>query len=245
MLPLSGVSVLVTRPVHQAAQLVGAIGKAGGRAVSFPVIGIGEVEDDSKLRSLLSRLSGFDIAIFVSANAVEKAMERIASLPPSMRVFAVGRATLSALQACGVNGIAPERQDSEGLLDLLADVSGSRIVIFRGEGGREKLAEELKSRGAAVEYAECYRRMIPEQAQKIASQDFQAVTATSGESVKNLLEMTGNWILKKPIFVPHERIGEMAKKTGFERVFVTRAGDDGLVEGLIGWYQFGEMHGNG
>ncbi len=244
MLPLSGTSILVTRPLHQAGKLVDRIEKAGGEAVLFPAVEIADVEDDARLMELLGRVREYDIAIFVSANAVEKAFGKIGSLPEGLRCAAVGKATFAALEERGIGNVLLPRSgfDSESLLELpeLKSVAGSRIVIFRGEGGRELLADELKRRGAMVDYAECYRRIRPANPPALDEKDVQAVTATSGEIVSNLVAMTENWIYKKPIFVTHERIGKIAKDCGFEHVVVTEGGDDGLVDGLLRWFEFGD-----
>ncbi|MBY0577858.1 MAG: uroporphyrinogen-III synthase [Burkholderiales bacterium] len=248
--PLTDIAVLVTRPARQADNLVEGIERAGGKAVVFPAIEIGDIEDDGTLRSVLGRLDEFDLAIFISPNAVEKALGRIGALPPGLGLAAVGKSSLAALESSGAkNVLVPEgRYDSEGLLELpeLAAVQGKRIVIFRGVGGREALGEELKARGAWVEYAECYRRLVPEARISLDEADLQAVTATSGECVRNLCEMMKDciWIRKKPIFVPHERIGGIARDEGFEKVVVTESGDEGLLLGLFKWFKFGE-HGNG
>ena len=86
--------------------------------------------------------------------------------PRRLQVATVGGASVRALERFGITGVvAPQgRYDSESLLDLpaLAAVNGRRVVIFRGEGGRELLGETLRARGAVVEYAECYRRVRPE-----------------------------------------------------------------------------------
>lgn len=247
---LSGVSVLVTRPVRQARKLKDEIEKRGGHAVLFPVIEIGDIEDDAKLKPVLDRLGGYDFAIFASPNAVEKAMQRIESLPSTLRLAAVGKATLAALEAHGAEQVlVPEaRYDSEGLLELpeLKSVQGMRIVIFRGAGGRELLGEELESRGASVDYAECYRRLQPRPEAVPGEGSVQALTVTSGEGVLNLAAMTrgASWILNTPVFVPHERIGRIAADAGFRHVVVTGSGDEGLLLGLEEWFKFGE-HGDG
>lgn len=245
MLPLSGVSVLVTRPATQARALVEGIEKAGGHAILFPGIEIVDVEDDGILKSVIARISEYDFAIFVSRNAVDKAFERMGALPADLECFAVGKATLAALEAHGARHVrVPEVGfDSEGLLQLpeLQSVGGKRIVIFRGVGGRELLGDELKSRGARVDYAECYRRLKPSVLPCIREDGVQAVTATSGEIVSNLCELAEGWVRNKPIFVTHERIGKVARDSGFGQVVVTEGGDEGLVLGLIKWFEFGEM----
>lgn len=210
----------------------------------FPTVEIADVADDARLTDLLGRMREYDLAVFVSANAVEKAFSRMAALPETVRCAAVGKATLAALEERGVTNVLLPRSgfDSESLLELpeLQSVSGSRIVIFRGEGGRELLADELRRRGAIVDYAECYRRIKPANPPALDEQDVQAVTATSGEIVANLVDMAAGWICRKPIFVTHERIGKIAKECGFERVVVTEGGDDGLVIGLLRWFEFGD-----
>ncbi|HQT26981.1 MAG TPA: uroporphyrinogen-III synthase, partial [Burkholderiales bacterium] len=225
-------------------KLISGITHLGGHAVAFPVIEIADIVDDAGLESIMVHIAEYDLAIFVSANAVEKAMERLVNLP--VRCTAVGRATFAALKAHGAaDVILPEhRFDSEGLLELpeLKSVQGKKIAIFRGEGGRELLGNELKARGARVEYAECYRRVVPDAGFPYGEAEIQALTATSGESVGNLCEMLKDcqWIRKKPIFVTHERIGTIARNAGFRQVIVTEAGDEGLIEGLVKWFEVGE-----
>ena len=74
---------------------------------------------------------------------------------------------------------------------------GKRVVVFRGDGGRELLADELTARGALVEYATCYRRArpgldpAPLLAAWAARRVSHAVTVTSSEGLRNLCEMVG------------------------------------------------------
>ncbi|HEY2629578.1 MAG TPA: uroporphyrinogen-III synthase, partial [Usitatibacter sp.] len=143
---LEGVGVIVTRPRSAGEPLVAALSREGARAWLFPALAIEDVEPDAALRDLLMGIARFDLAIFVSANAVEKglaATRRFASWPGAMRTAAIGEATAEALRNAGVQGSIspPERHDSEGLLALaqLRDVRGQNIIVFRGEGGRERL----------------------------------------------------------------------------------------------------------
>ncbi|MEK7772029.1 MAG: uroporphyrinogen-III synthase, partial [Pseudomonadota bacterium] len=142
--PLMGINVLVTRPAHQSAFLAEGIRAIGGNPVLFPVLEITDVKDLTPLIDLINRLHEFDWAIFVSPNAVNKAMDLISklrSLPPHLKMAAVGKGTADTLKHYGVSEVLiPTGQfDSEALLkqEELQNIAGKRIVIFRGNGGRQ------------------------------------------------------------------------------------------------------------
>src|SRR3954470_3979514 len=77
--PLAGRGVVVTRPAHQAPKLIELLRQAGTHPIPFPVIEIADVDDPAPLTALIARLEDFDRAIFVSPNAVHKAMTLIAA----------------------------------------------------------------------------------------------------------------------------------------------------------------------
>jgi uroporphyrinogen-III synthase len=251
--PLAGKGVVVTRPAHQAEHLASLIRDAGGNAIVFPVIEIQDVEDTAPLLALVDRLDAFDVAIFVSPNAVGKAMSMITTrraLPPGLAVVAVGPASGRELARFGVAGvIVPAgRADSEGLLELrqLRHTQGKRVVIFRGDGGRELLGDTLTARGAAVEYAVCYRRTKPGLApapllNAWARRELHAVTVTSSEGLRNLWEMVGQsgqaLLVGTPLFVPHPRIAHGARERGISTVVVTEPGDEGLMAALVDYFK--------
>jgi len=245
---LAGLGIVITRPAEQAAELAALIRAAGGKPILFPVLEISDVNDLRPLHDLIDRLEQFDVAIFISPSAVNKAMNLIAArraLPTGLRVAAIGRGSVKALARFGVAGvIAPTgRFDSEALLELPAmkSVAGSRVVIFRGDGGRELLGDTLIARGAAIEYAECYRRSKPDVdtgplLKAWARNELHAVVVTSSEGMRNLFDMVGrlgqSWLQKTPVFVPHPRIAEAARGLGLAQVYLTEAGDEGVLEGL-------------
>ncbi|MGH8763010.1 MAG: uroporphyrinogen-III synthase [Nitrosospira sp.] len=258
--PLAGISILVTRPAHQAGDLAARIHAAGGTPILFPVLEILDTKNQRSLLDLLARLNEFDLAIFISPNAVNKTMSLICAKrtwPPKLKVAAVGQGTARELRRFGVDEvIAPTlRFDSEGLLDMdeLQQVDSKRIVIFRGDNGRELLGEELLKRGATLEYAECYRRVKPNTdtaplLSAWASNEMNAITITSSEGLRNLCDMVGEsgqaWLKKTPLFVSHERIARNAKKIGLTQVILTAAGDEGLLQGLLNYFQ-SETRGEG
>jgi len=201
---LAGVGVLVTRPTHQAHELVAAIEAQGGLAIRFPCIEIvpreaAEVLDD------MSQLEDPDIAIFVSSNAVKHGL----AYAGAARIAVVGPATAAAVAAAGRSvDIRPANGfDSEHLLAEaeLQAVAGSTIRIIRGNEGRELIADTLRSRGAEVEYLSVYARRAPEySASELAaleaqwrSGDIDVVTVMSVQSLTNLTSLLPEWCRKQ------------------------------------------------
>jgi uroporphyrinogen-III synthase len=250
--PLAGRSIVVTRPAHQAKTLAALIEKAGGRAILFPVLEILDAEDLQPLLAVTERLEEFDLAIFISPNAVTKAMNLVTArrmLPAGLEIAAIGRGSVKALARFGVTQvIAPMRRfDSEALLALpqFADMAGRRVVIFRGDGGRELLGDTLTARGGRVEYAECYRRRRPNVdcaplLKAWARNELHAIVVTSSEGLRNLFDMIGrlgqSWLRKTPLVVPHARIAQTASGLGLTSVIVTEPEDEGIVAGLCAYF---------
>jgi uroporphyrinogen-III synthase len=248
---LAGRGVVITRPARQAGRLAEFVRAKGGAPLLFPAIEITAITDPRPLAALIARLDEFDLAIFISPNAVEHAfaaIEATRKFPDRLATAAIGRGTVAALERAGRSSIiAPARFDSETLLDLpqLKSVGGSRVVIFRGEGGRELLGDTLRARGACIEYAECYRRAQPalDPAPLLtawAQGKVHAVTVTSSEGLHNFCAMLGTagreWLRQTPLFAPHPRIGEAARDAGIAEVVLTPQGDEGLVQALCAFF---------
>jgi uroporphyrinogen-III synthase len=247
------VSVLVTRPAHQAGRLIELIEQAGGQAVSFPVLEIGDPPDPVALQNIIARLDEFGMAIFISPNAVTRLMERIGScraLPPHLKLACVGQGSARALQQLGCNQlIAPtDRFDSEALLALppLRQVQGMKIVIFRGNGGRELLGDTLRQRGAQVEYAECYRRSRPSSDSapliaRWAQGGIQMISVTSTQGLRNLHEMLGEtgrkYLIDTPIVVISRQTAAACRELGMhkEPLLAEAASDDAIVAAIKTW----------
>ena len=240
---LAGRGVLITRPRVLAAGLAGAVEQAGGRAIVFPAIEIVDLPPPAAL----SRLAEFDLAIFISPTAAARALQARPRWPARLRAAAVGEGTRRELEARGVTGVlAPRGEgDSEALLALpeLAAVAGRRVVIFRGEGGRALLGDALAGRGAQVEYAECYRRVRPraDASALLAGWDgVQAVTVSSEEALRNLLELLGPGGAEKlratALFAGHERVAAAARSLGVRKVLVAGPGDAAMLERLVAYF---------
>ncbi len=248
---LAGRGIVVTRPASQCAALVAQLAAAGARAIVLPTIEILPPADASALEAAIDRLEQFDLAIFISPNAAREALQAITARrpwPAALQAAAIGSGSVRELARHGINNvIAPARFDSEGLLEMpaLQSLAGKRIIIFRGDGGRELLGDSLRARGAAIEYAACYRRALPQTEVTpllAAWRDggIDAVTVTSSEGLHNLCVLIGaagcQHLRQTPLFVPHPRIAAAAREAGCAQVVTTAQGDDGLVAGLVAWF---------
>ena len=248
--PLAGRTIVVTRPQAQAAPLAEAIAAAGGKPLIFPLLEISPATDPQPLIEAVARLDSYSLAVFISPNAVDYALPAIfarGAWPASLKPAAVGLGTAKALAAQGVFGcvVPSERFDSEALLELpemaAESVNGRRIAIFRGDGGRELLADTLRQRGATVDCITCYRRsgpssgVLPLLAAWRAGQ-LDALTVSSSEGLRYLVEQLdaeGRALLQNtPLFVPHARIAENARALGLSNIVLTEAADAGILAGL-------------
>lgn len=252
---LAGRRVVVTRPSAQAAGLAAAIGAQGGTALLYPALEIRDVDDPRALFAILDRLERFDLAVFISPNAVRKGLENLSvrrrdGWPAKLRVAAIGGGSRRELERRGFRDVlAPSAQaDSEALLALpeLEAMEGRRVVIFRGEGGRELLGAALAARGAAVEYAQCYRRVrAPTDCAPLlaawARGEVDAVTVSSGEGLAGFFAMIGepgrHRMRDTPLFVPHERVALEAAALGARNVRVAGSGDAEAVAALVAYFR--------
>ena len=248
--PLAGRTIVVTRPLAQAAPLAEAITAAGGKPLIFPLLEITAAPDPAPLAEALAAIDGYSLAIFISPNAVDYSVPALLAhrpWPAGLKPAAVGQGTARALAELGVGGciVPSERFDSEALLALPAlaakEVAGRRVAIFRGDGGRELLADTLRARGAQVDCVTCYRRSGPSEgvAPLLAAWQagqLDALTVSSSEGLRylvDLLDATGrDYLRTTPVFVPHARIAENATALGLQRVILTGPADAGIIAGL-------------
>jgi uroporphyrinogen-III synthase len=246
---LAGRGIVVTRPREQAGRLAALLEAEGARALVFPALEIADPADPAAALETVERLGQYDFAVFVSPTAVERAFRIVRDWPAGLRAAAVGQGSARELERRGVReAIVPERgADSESLLGLpqLAQVGGKRVVVFRGEGGRELLGETLRSRGARVDYAEVYRRIRPQSdpaplldAWKRSEVD--AVTVTSAAGLRNFAGMLGEpgagALRGTPLFAGHERVAAEARRLGVREVLVAGTSDEEMRARLVAYF---------
>jgi len=245
--PLAGLGIVVTRPARQAGAFAGKLAALGATPIIFPAIVILPPADRAPLDAIHARLADYELAIFVSANAVEYGIPEPGRWPAKIQSFAPGPGTAAALAEAGVADVAIPATtfDSEGLLALpsLAKVEGRRVALFRGDGGRDLIANTLRARGARVDEVACYRRAVPAGGSAglidaLREGRAHALTVTSSEGLGNLWAVAGDegrrLLATLPMFVPHRRIAARARALGIVAT-ATDAGDAGLIAGLLEW----------
>jgi uroporphyrinogen-III synthase len=241
--------VLVTRPAAQAIDWTHRLAAQGIDAVALPLIGIEPAADTPLLQASWQSIAQQRLLVFVSPNAVEHFFaQRPASAVWPVGTFAAspGPGTTRALIALGVpvaQVIKPAADavqfDSEALWATLGthDWHGARVLIVRGDGGRDWLAEMLRRRGALVTNVAAYRRVPPRfDATESEALGFalQAPSShlwffSSSEAIDNLMQLaTAGWHCASAM-ATHPKIAERARRLGFARVAEARPAFDDVV----------------
>ena len=241
--PLQSMGIAIARPIEQAKKLAALIEQAGGTPILFPLIEITPLKDYSQFEAIISEIETYDWAIFISSNAVQNAMPRLVKkgISEKLKFAAIGPVTASELQGFGIeNVLTPkDRFDSESLLALpeMQAVSGKKILIVRGVGGRDVLAETLKTRGAQVTFSECYQRTNPQTncdvlAQLYAEKKLHGIVITSSEAMRHLLDLAGDadWLKQVTLFVNHARIAEIPLQIDLKVLVANAPGDEAMLK---------------
>ncbi len=249
---LTGQLIVNTRPRHQQQGLTDLLTKAGATVLVCPAIEIVAVAEQAMHRQLDQRLGDYRIVIFVSANAVEYAFRHLDadSFPRHVGIAAIGEGTARVLHR-----YLPDRQsqvirgstsNSEGLLDAdaLQSVTGAKILIFRGQAGRNLLGDELSRRGATVDYCEVYRRRAPQSLCTELLQEQQHADLflfTSNEGMVNFVGLLPDSIkpsvLDTPWLLISERMRESALQLGHnaEIIIAADASERGILRSVCEW----------
>lgn len=241
--------VLVTRPAAQAGAWVELLRERGIAAEALPLIEIAPPADASVLRSAWAELATCRLVVFVSANAVLHFFAaRPAGLawPEGSDAGAPGSGTAEALLDAGVPAaaiVAPAADaaqfDSESLWTRLhgRDWRDARVLLVRGDGGRDWLAERLVEAGARVDTVSAYRRLAPEfdgaarDRLDDAIADGDAVWLfSSSEAIANLEQLAGadRWRSARAV-ATHPRIAARARRLGFRVVAEAAPGLDAVI----------------
>ena len=245
---LLGRRILVCRPRPKADETCAALREAGADARPLPMIEIQPRDLDGRDRSTLQELDQYHAVIAVSPNAAQILLDHLdhwwPQWPIGIEWWGPGPGTARVFEEAGLQAHCPsEGHDSEALLNEnsfdSAAITGKRILIAKGEGGRETLVEGLQDRGARVDTLTLYARRTPEwplETVETTFQDFNpdTILALSGETLKNLLDLVQNTGAKPAectLVVPVERVAAQARNAGFSDVRVpTTLSSAGLIQ---------------
>ena len=224
--------VLLTRPAEESAALAAALSEAGILSSSLPLLDIEPLPVTPEQQAIFGDLGRYCAVIVVSKPAARLAVQQLDQAWPQLSWFSVGAATAQVLADHGLCVHYPQTgDDSEALLQLPAlreaiARPGARVLILRGEGGRELLAERLREQGASVDYLELYRRFLPTYdtgvlTRRIQLERLNGLVVSSGQGFLHLQALAGpDWpqVAQLPLFVPSPRVYEMARAAGAEKV---------------------------
>jgi len=248
---MNGLRVLNTRPAHQSQHLTEKLIAWGAQAISFPTIEIKTSDACQNKHNIHNTISEYDIALFVSQNAVQHAFKVIDAkhLPAVLKIGVIGKGSLESLSRFGIkaNDMPNKTYNSEGLLssELLNNVNEKNIIIFRGQAGRNLLGDTLQERGAKVTYCEVYQRRIPDINLDDYAQAFKhklnIALFTSSEGLLNAFKMLKPIDADKLLQTPWLLISERMKKTAYDLghnsdiIIAQQASDDGIMSTLKQW----------
>lgn len=244
-------TIVVTRPVAQAGKLIKKLEKLGANVVHFPVIAISPLKNQQQLLAQAKSLGNYDIAIFISRNAATfgtALIKKAGGWPRETQIVAIGDGTAQQLNELGLSAdVVPSgTANSESLLSssMMNSVEDKRILIFRGIGGREKLANSLRKRGAIVDYLECYERKRPNNDPNILTRLWDrdimhGIILTSNEGLKNLYQMIKKDDLDRlnttPLYVISSTMVDLCGKLGYKLtpILMPSASDDDVIQSVM------------
>jgi len=223
--------LVITRFSPKAELLAEELNKINCFTIAQPLLKVEALEDQFVTESFINGY--YDIVIAVSGNAVEYTNRLLKREWPEAVYIAVGVSTQTSLNDIIDNtAIVPEgRADSEGILklDLLQSIRGKRVLILRGQGGRDLLDRTLVARGAEVAFLESYKRIKldldgVELVNNWQQASINGAIISSIEILNQLFTLIPaqykDWLSNLILYVPSERVAEQASYLGARHVVI-------------------------
>ncbi|WP_348769601.1 uroporphyrinogen-III synthase [Buchnera aphidicola] len=136
-------------------------------------------------------------------------------------------------------------ENSEALLELLykKNLRSSKIILMKGENGRQLVEKELTQKNFDVSIIECYKKVFKTiknhiEVKKWRSYQINTLIVTSGEILNRLNEKINflnkhEWLFKCKIFVAGSRLSEIAKKIGWKDIVISNYADNNNLLNII------------
>jgi uroporphyrinogen III methyltransferase / synthase len=192
--PLAGRTVAVTRARAQSSALARRLEALGAEVIQAPVIRV------QPLPGPALDPSPYDLICLTSPNGVAGLFERLAAggrdarSLAGARVAAIGPGTARALAEHGVTpDVVPERFVAEALVEALAELPVSRVLIARASRARDVLPDALRARGAEVDVLALYETVAEPLSRSAlaAARAAGHITFTSSSTVRFFLQAAG------------------------------------------------------
>lgn len=235
--PLEGRTVLVTRPLDEADELVRPLERRGARAIVAPAIEIVPVRSATLTRALRD-LSGGGYAwiALTSPRTVEVVSERLDARDVPAKVAAIGEGTAEAFRRW--TGRRPDLVPSRFTTATLARAfprGRGRVLCARADIAPAGLEDALAAKGWSPERVDAYRtrfaRSLPARARAaLRAGEVDAVTFTSASTVLGFVNAV-SVVKGDPKVVC---IGPVTARAARERGFrVSAVADPHTVAGLV------------
>lgn len=238
--------LLLTRSEPDNQRLARGLAAIGVQTLSTPLLHIEPEPRSAAQRELLLEIDRYHAVIVVSPVAARLGLECLDEYWPQWPVglewFAVGQSTAAVLQAAGLPAHAPDHgQDSEALIALprwqaLLRTSHLRVLIWRGVGGREHLAENIREHGGRVDYLELYRRLpsanLPCALDAATEAGVTGILILSVQALEYWHQAAAEqWPQQAGwrCWVPSQRVAERAAALGCTDIIVCSGADDSAV----------------
>ena len=235
--------VVVTRSVEDVDRLAERLTSDGHLPVKLPLLAIEPLQSSVDIDNLPRTTTAI---IYTSVNAVRHGFEAISRAITNdvLVTIAVGAKTRDALGKKGVSAESPAREDSEGVVDLLAslDQSPAQVVLVKGQGGRDLIETRLDRLGIHLTIIECYRRVWPDVPEAnflaaVSTESPSIIHVASGETLTRLTDLC--WahgvdaLDAHTLVVPSQRVADQARELGWQsRIVADGAGDEALLEAV-------------
>tara|TARA_B100000900_G_scaffold70339_1_gene55663 strand:- start:12624 stop:13352 length:729 start_codon:yes stop_codon:yes gene_type:complete len=235
--------VVVTRSIEDTDRLAERLTSDGHLPVKLPLLAIEPLQSSVDIDNLPRTIMAI---IYTSVNAVRHGFEAISQTIANegLVTIAVGAKTRDALGKKGVRAESPAREDSEGILALLAplDQSPAHVVLVKGQGGRDLIESRLDRLGIHLTIIECYRRVWPDVPEAnflsaVSTESPSIIHVASGETLTRLTDLC--WahgvdaLDAHTLVVPSQRVADQARELGWQsRIVADGAGDEALLEAV-------------
>lgn len=244
-------ALLLTRAAADNQRLAEKLAARGVRVWQLPLMQLVEEPEGAVARQMILDLDRYQAIMVVSPAAARLGLQRVDSYWPQMPVgidwFAVGESTARCLREVGLVVHVPDQgQDSESLTALpawqtLLHQPDLRVLIWRGVGGREYLADQVRAAGGRVDYLELYRRQPAEGLRESLNEALQhkpgGILLLSSQALEYWHQAAGEqWSAQAEwrCWVPSQRVAAQAAELGCRDIIICNgADDDAVIEAVM------------